>query len=102
ARVTYIDRWGPDERDRIPDGETEPKRGYQFSGRFVDISDLAHGLSGTEFDTLAQAAEAFGVEVPPERQAAPADIAGLMERAFRRLTVEARLYAKLLLEHEAR
>lgn len=102
ARVRFTDRWGPDDRDRVPEGETEPQDRYQFRGRFIDLASLSYGVCGTEYDSAQHAAEAFDIPFTARAGGTAAEIPALMARAFRQLDVQGRLYSELLIEHEAR
>src|SRR5437016_1158398 len=59
ARISFLGRLKPDLSDRIPDGGTEPVKGYRFRGYFVDLAGAGYGLSGTEYDSLANALDDF-------------------------------------------
>jgi hypothetical protein len=102
ARIRFTDRWAPDERDRVPEGETEPDDRYQFPGRFVDLASLSYGVCGTEYDSLDHAADSFGISVASQEGGTEPGIGPLMATAFHRLDIQGRLYSELLIEHESR
>jgi hypothetical protein len=78
TQLRFTRRKNPDRDDLIPEGETEPKRGYVYPGRFLSLATAVYDLSGEEV-TLADACRMFDLEPPPIGEPNPATLGARME-----------------------